>query len=143
MSIHAKRVLGPGLLAGLVINLSAFTMVPAVGNQFDVALAARGLPPLGPGAMAFIALVSLSLGVVLVWLYAAIRPRLGPGPRTAVVAAAFVWLVGTLLPNAALAVYGFLPASLVAIGTAWGLGELLVAGLVGVRLYREPQGRPA
>ena len=143
MSIHAKQVLGPGLAAGLVVILSAFTMVPVVGNDFDLALAARGLPPLGPGAMAFFALVSLSFGVILVWLYAAIRPRLGPGPRTAAIAAAFVWLVGTLLPNAALAVYGFVPASLVAIGTIWGLGELLVAGLVGARLYREPEGRPA
>lgn len=137
MSIRASRVLWPGLAAGLVINLSAFTMVPVVGGRFDEALAARGLPPLGPGAMAFFALVSLSLGVVLVWLYAAIRPRLGPGPRTAVVAAAVLWLVGYLLPNAALAVYGFLPAALTAVGTLWGLGELLVAGLLGAKLYRE------
>jgi len=28
---------------------------------------------------------------------------------------------------------------LTAIGTLWGLGELLVAGLVGARLYREPE----
>lgn len=137
MSIRAKRVLGPGLLAGLIVNLSAFTMVPAVGGRFDEALAARGLPPLSPGAMAFFAFVSLALGVILVWLYAAVRPRLGPGPRTAAVAAAFVWFVGYLLPNVALWVYGFLPAGLVAIGTLWGLGELLAAGLVGASLYRE------
>jgi hypothetical protein len=139
MSIQAKRVLGPGLAAGLVINLSAFTMVPVVGGRFDAALAARGLPPLSPGAMAFFAAVSLTLGVVLVWLYAAVRPRLGPGPTTAAISAAFVWLVGYLLPNIALAVYGFLPASLVAIGTLWGLGELLLASLIGARFYREPE----
>ena len=139
MSIHAKRVLGPGLAAGLIINLSAFTMVPVVGGRFDAALAERGLPPLSSGAMAFFAAVSFILGVVLVWLYAAVRPRLGPGPRTAAISAAFVWLVGYFLPNAALAVYGFLPASLVAIGTLWGLGELLLASLIGARLYREPE----
>jgi hypothetical protein len=139
MSIHAKRVLGPGLAAGLVINLSAFTMVPVVGGRFDAALAERGLPPLSSGAMVFFAAVSFTLGVVLVWLYAAVRPRLGPGPTTAAISAAFVWLVGYLLPNAALAVYGFLPASLVAIGTLWGLGELLLASLIGARLYREPE----
>ena len=77
--------------------------------------------------MAFFAAVSLTLGVVLVWLYAAVRPCLGPGPTTAAISAAFVWLVGYLLPNAALAVYGFSPASLVAIGTLWGPGELLLA----------------
>jgi len=139
MSIRARRVLGPGLAAGLIVNLSAITMVPAVGNQFDAALAARGLPPLAPAAMAFFALVSLSLGVLLVWLYAAVRPRLGPGPRTAAIVAALVWLVGYLLPHVAMAVYGFLPAGLTAIGTLWGLGELLAAGLVGARLYREEE----
>jgi hypothetical protein len=137
MSIRAKRVLWPGLAAGLIVNLSAITMVPAVGSRFDEALAARGLPPLAPGAMAFFSLVSLALGVVLVWLYAAVRPRLGPGPRTAATVAALVWLVGYLLPNVALTVYGFLPAGLTAIGTLWGLGELLVAGLAGAWLYRE------
>jgi hypothetical protein len=104
MSIRAKRVLGPGLAAGLVINLSAFTMVPVVGGRFDAALAARGLPPLSSGAMAFFAVVSLTMGVVLVWLYTAGRPRLGPGPTTAAISAAFVWLIGYLLPNLALAV---------------------------------------
>jgi hypothetical protein len=35
----------------------------------------------------------------------------GPGPRTAVIAAALVWLIGYLLPDVALSVYGFVPAA--------------------------------
>ena len=49
------------------------------------------------------------------------------------------WKFDRTLPNAALAVYGFLPASLVAIGTLWGLGELLLASPIGARLYRETE----
>ena len=34
------------------------------------------------------------MGLLLVWLYAAIRPRFGPGPRTATYAALVVWVCG-------------------------------------------------
>jgi len=35
--------------------------------------------------------------VLLVWLYAAIRPRFGPGPATAAKAGVAAWFVGSLL----------------------------------------------
>ena len=34
-------------------------------------------------------------------------------------------------------VYGFMPLKLTVIGTIWGLGELLLAGIVGAKLYKE------
>jgi hypothetical protein len=137
MAINLKRVLGGGLVAGVVIIASAVLMVPAVGDQMDKALEARNLPPMGGGAMAFFALVSLSNGVVLVWLYAAVRPRLGPGPKTAAIVSLLVWFLAYFLANAANVAYGFMPVRLTVIGTAWGLVELLVGGMVGARLYTE------
>jgi hypothetical protein len=137
MAINVKRVLTGGLLAGVIIVASAVLMVPAVGDQMDKALEARNLPAMGRGAMAFFVLVSLSLGVVLVWLYAAVRPRFGPGPRTAALVSLLVWFLAYFLANAANVAYGFMPVRLTVIGTAWGLVELLVAGLVGARLYAE------
>jgi len=41
------------------------------------------------------------------------------------------------LSNASLIVYGFMPVRLTVIGTIWGLGELLLAGIVGSKLYKE------
>lgn len=38
-------------------------------------------------------------GIVAVWLYAVIRPRYGPGPKTALLAGFTVWLVGWLIPT--------------------------------------------
>lgn len=137
MPFNHRRLLVAGLSAGLVICLSALSMVPVVGTQMDEALQSHGAPPLGPGAIAFFLGVSLVLGVTLVWIYAAIQPRFGPGARTAVIAAVVLWVPGTALPNASLVVYGFLPAWLSAVGTLWGLMELLVAGQVGARLYRD------
>ncbi len=137
MAIDGKRVLAGGLAAGLVINLSALLMVPAVGKQMEEALLARGVAPLGAGAAAWVILLSFVLGLLLVWLYAAVQPRLGPGLRTASVAALLVWFLAYCAPNLSNAVFGFMPLGLTLVGTAWGLVELLLAGAVGARLYRE------
>ena len=137
MAINVKSVLGSGLVAGLIINASAIAMVPMVGNQMDEALAARNLPPMGGGAMAFFGMVSLMLGFALVWLYAAVRPRLGPGPRTAAIVSLIVWFLAYFLANVSNVVYGFMPVHLTVVGTVWGLVELVVAGEVGARLYTE------
>ena len=124
-------------MAGVVIIASAFFMVPVVGGQMDQALAARGLPPLSPMAMGFFTLSSLAHGLFLGWFYAAIRPRFGPGPRTAALTGLAVWVIAYGLPNLANVAYGFMPLKLTVIGTAWGLVELLTASLIGARLYRE------
>jgi hypothetical protein len=130
-------VLTSGLVAGLVINASAIFMVPVVGHQMDEALKARNLPPMGGGAMAYFGVMSLLLGAVLLWLYAAIRPRFGPGPKTAALVSILVWLLAYFFANASNVVFGFMPTQLTVIGTIWGLVELVVAGEVGARLYTE------
>jgi hypothetical protein len=137
MAINAKGVLSGGLVAGLVINISAVLMVPVVGNRMEEALEARGLPPMGGGAMAFFGVMSLVLGALLVWLYAAVRPRLGPGPKTAAIVSILVWFLAYFFANGSNVVFGFMPIHLTVVGTIWGLVELVVAGEVGARLYRE------
>jgi hypothetical protein len=139
MAINVKSVVSSGLVAGLVINLSALPMVPVVGRQMEAALRDRNVPPMGGGAMAYFGAMSLLLGVLLVWLYAAVRPRLGPGPRTAAVVSVLVWFLTYFWANVSMVAFGFMPITLTVIGTAWGLVELLVAGEVGARLYREQE----
>ena len=71
-------------------------------------------------------------------LYAAIRPRYGAGPKTAVCAGLAVWVAGVLLPNAAfMGAAGLFPASLTMMTTAAGIVELVVAALAGAALYKE------
>jgi hypothetical protein len=137
MKINMKRVLIGGLVAGLIIIASAVVMVPVVGKEMELALAACNLPPMGTGAMAYFGIVSLVLGIVLVWLYAAILPRMGHGIKTALIASAVVWFLAYFLANVSMVAYGFMPTKLTAIGTIWGLVELLVGGVVGTRLYKD------
>lgn len=137
MPINVRRVLTGGLAAGRIISLSALAMVPMVGEQMDAALRERGVPPLSTGAMVYFIGQSFAFGVLLVWLYAAVQPRLAPGPRTAALVAALVWFVGYCSANVSNVMYGFMPVSLTVVGTLWGFVELVVAGEIGAYMYRD------
>jgi hypothetical protein len=137
MTINLRRVLAGGLAAGLTISVSALAMVPVVGEQMDAALRARGVPPLSTGAMVYFIVQSFIFGVLVVWLYAAVQPRLAPGPKTAAHVAALVWFVGYCSANVSNVMYGFMPVSLTVVGTFWNLVELVVAGEIGAYFYRD------
>jgi hypothetical protein len=84
-------------------------------------------------------LYDLAKGLVGVWLYAAIRPRFGAGPRTGAIAAVVTWAL--VLP---IALLGFLPATFIghrfaAIWSIEGLVVMLIAIVAGAYLYREEE----
>jgi hypothetical protein len=137
MSINTRSVISSGLVSGLLINLSAISMVPVVGNEMDMVLAGRGLPPLSHVAMFYFCVISFISGVSLVWLYALVKDQIGAGIKTAITVSLVFWFMTYFLSNVSLVVYGFMPVRLTVIGTAWGLGELLLAGIVGSKLYKE------
>jgi hypothetical protein len=137
MNINVKSVITSGLLAGLVISISAITMVPVVGNEMDLVFASRGLPPLSFLAMVYFSMISFINGIFLVLLYALLKVQLGSGIKTAVIIASFFWFLTYFLSKVSLVAYGFMPVKLTVIGTLWGLGELLLGSIVGSRLYKE------
>jgi hypothetical protein len=77
------------------------------------------------------------LGIAIVWTYAAVRPRFGPGPRTAVIVGVLAWFMTLVWSGGAQVAMGIMPLHLTLLGLAWGLGELVVASLAGAKLYRE------
>lgn len=137
MFVNVKSLVTSGLVSGLIINLFAITMVPVVGDQMDLVLASRGLPGLSNMAMLYFSMISFINGGFLVLLYAVLKDLLGSGIRTAVIISLVFWFFTYLLSNASLVAYGFMPVKLTVKGTIWGLGELLLAGIVGSRLYKE------
>lgn len=136
-SINFKSALTSGLIAGIIINISAISMVPAVGNEMNDVLATRGLPPLSNMSMVFFSFVSIILGIFLVFLYSLLKLHIRSKIKTAIISALIIWFIAYFLSNISLVVYGFMPVKLVVIGTIWGLGELLLAGIVGSKLYKE------
>ncbi|MDH3619313.1 MAG: hypothetical protein OER91_00360 [Gammaproteobacteria bacterium] len=138
-NINITRVLLGGLLAGLVICFGEYILGWLIlGGQWAEVMAEVGAGELGGGQIASFAVIALLYGIALIWIYAAIRPRFGPGPKTAVVAGLTMWVVAYLLVSAYVSVIGMYPVGLLIAGTVWGLFELPIAAIVGAWFYQEP-----
>ena len=77
-------------------------------------------------------------GIWIVWLYAAIRPRYGPGPKTAAVAGLAGWLAVAVI-EVELSSLHLLPISLGGLAVPLGvsLPVMIVAAMVGAWQYKE------
>lgn len=137
-SIDMKRVLLGGLVAGLVLNVVDYVLYGVLlAGDFEAALQALGRGPITSSAIGWFILLDFLYGIVLVYLYAAIRPRFGPGPGTAVRAGLILWVAAVLLHSLAEAQIGLFPQRLYVIGTLVGLVVLPLAAMAGAWLYRE------
>jgi hypothetical protein len=139
--INMSRVVIGGLVAGLLINVSEYVLnVIVLDAQWHETMASLNRPMAeSVGAIVAFNIVGFLIGIFTVWLYAAIRPRYGAGPNTALCAGAAVWFIGYVLALSAPAITGILPMRLIGISLVWGLVEILIAAVVGARLYREEE----
>jgi hypothetical protein len=136
--IDVRRVILGGLLAGLVINIGETILnVLVLAQAMEETLRARNLPALGPSSIGGFVFFAFVLGIVTVWLYAAIRPRFGPGPKTAIIAGLLVWYFAYFYRTSAMILMGFYPAKVATVGIIWGLVEIVLASAAGAWLYAE------
>jgi hypothetical protein len=137
-SINMGRVVVGGLVAGLLINVSEFVLNAVVlAEDMNAAMAALNRPPIDNGMIVWFVLLAFGIGIMAVWVYAAVRPRFGPGVQTAICASLVVWGLAYLYPNVTTIVLGLFPIRLMIIATVWGLVEVLVAGVAGAWIYTE------
>ena len=136
-NINWSKVLIGGIAAGIV--LLAFDMLGMAVLGFDMeAWAQRHNLVTEPNMAVWIVSVLL-LGIMLVWLYAAIRPRFGPGVKTAAIAAAFMWLFFAVVYGGHTAMGLYTSAEYMKFA-AWGALQMLAAAYVGAWLYKEGVG---
>ena len=134
--INWARVVPCGILAGLVwIVLSSITTA-FVASDFVAAVSGARLSAPTDDSIVILFIVNLVMGIWAMWLYAAIRPRYGPGPKTAVVAGFSWWVIGSLI-DATWACFGFVVPRAVLASMAGSLPAIIIAAVVGARLYRE------
>ncbi|MGP8244822.1 MAG: hypothetical protein ACLQVN_09925 [Bryobacteraceae bacterium] len=139
MRINWTRVILGGLLAGLIVNVCEF-LVNGLILRSEWAAALKALnksPDIGIGATAAFWLWGFLIGIYALWLYATIRPRFGPGPKTAVITGIAVWVPASLLAMIAPAALHLFRYRLTAIGVVLGLVEIVVGTVAGAWLYRE------
>ena len=140
-SINWGRVVGGGLLAGLVMNIGEAALHGGLLGEDGVQLYKTfGISP-EPQAWQVAALVGMTfvMGIAAVWLYAAIRPRYGAGPKTAICAGLAVWMLAHLWSSVYLAAgfTGLITPKLAWLPAAWGLIESPLGTLAGAWLYKE------
>jgi hypothetical protein len=139
------RVILGGLLAGVVINLFEFVTNGVVLNSAWARLMqALGRPPLPVSSILLFNVWGFLLGIGSVWLYAAIRPRYGVGPATAIRAGVSAWFMSVFLANVVNYAFGVIPVGLMVITSLVELVEIPLATVVGAWLYKEePAQTPA
>jgi hypothetical protein len=140
--INMARVAIGGLAAGLVINIGEFLLNGVfLSADMNAAMARLQLPPVSGGAVGIFMVLGFLLGIAIVWLYAAMRPRFGAGSTTALYAGGMAWALAYVYPSIGMAVMGLFPSRLIVIGLVWGAVELSAAALAGGWLYREEPSR--
>ena len=135
--ISTKHVLLGGLAAGLISNVSGIVLAHFFLAEEVRALLQRLNVQFGLGSALLHIGMRFAVGLGVVWLYAGLRPRFGPGPRTAALAGLVMWLFTYAFSFLGIAPYGLYPVSTLVIAAVWGLTELQFAALAGAYLYRE------
>lgn len=133
--INWRRVILGGALAAVVTNVIEGLLTVVMREQFEAAMKNMKAP--AGGVMAAHLLWSLVIAVATIWLYAAIRPRYGPGPATALRAGFAVWLFVHATFSLAAGSMELLPKNILLMSLAWSLPQTLVATLAGAWAYRE------
>jgi hypothetical protein len=135
--INWRSVLTCGSVAGLAWSLMTLPILILFGGEIIDAVP-RPLVTVGRLGSFTLNVVS---GIWALWLYAAIRPRYGAGPKTAAIAGFSWWLISTI------AVWQWKEIGLLRFN---GLVGLIVASLpiliavtmFGARLYQQPDPTP-
>ena len=137
--INMARVILAGLAAGVVMNViegvTNGVVLAAKWQAESDALNLRLMQHANASTIGWIT-VDFLLGILLVWVYAAARPRFGPGPSTAMKVSVVVWLISHL-PLASYAFGGYHSPGLIGTVAFAGLVAMVVGGAVGAMVYRE------
>ena len=136
--INLGRVILGGLVAGLVMNIGEYVLnEPILGAQWVAAMESLNRQPVGGNAIALFVVATFILGVTTIWIYAAIRPRMGAGPSTAICAGLLVWFLVSLYPAAFYVAMDLFPQNLLLMAVVWAFFEIPIAAVAGAWFYQE------
>lgn len=143
VNMNRQKVLIGGLAAGVVLNIIDYISngviladrMRADANAFKPGFGDQ-MAAMSGGQIASYVFFDFIVGLLLVWTYAAIRPRFGPGAKTAMYVALLFFVFGMILT------FGYKETGMMSSGLWWTysliwLVNLLLASIVGGRVYSE------
>jgi hypothetical protein len=138
--INTGRVVAGGLVAGLVFNVGDSILNGFVlAEDFGQTVTKLGLDPARLQTLAGVLpwiVIDFLFGLLTVWVYAAIRPRFGPGPKTAVLAGLVPYVAATLL-FCGFTSMGIFPVALFVRVTLFAIPHFLIGSIAGAWMYAE------
>lgn len=143
VNINRRKLVLGGLAAGVVLNIIDFLAnaviladrLRADANAFKPGLGDRAAA-MGAGQIAGYVFFDFIVGMLLVWTYAAIRPRFGPGARTAMYVALLFFVFGMILTFGYKELGVMSPGLWYTYSGIW-LVNLLLASIAGGAVYSE------
>ena len=135
---NVGRVFLGGLLAGLILNIFEYVLNGVVfRSQWDADMKLLGRQ-MRPEAIPFFVVSTFVAGIGVVWLYAAARPRLGPGAKTAALTGIAYWFFAYAIPDANSVAANVAPGRLTVTILLILLVGVLIASICGAWVYKEP-----
>ncbi len=137
--INWSRVLLGGIVAGVVWGTLYAPVHPLVEVHDSLGRPVLPITPFRGATLLMGVLVVINgfvQGITILWLYAAIGPRFGPGPKTAAIAGFAVWFLVSWVHITWAAFTGVRPTAILS-PLAANLPLVLLAGTAGAWLYRE------
>jgi len=129
-------VLVSGLAAGLVVNVGEFVLNGLLlRGEWEAAMRSLGRPPLGGASIVSLNLMVFALGIITMWMYAAIRPSFGTDREAAIRAGLACWLLAYVLGFGWSFAMGVFPATLYFPTLVWSVVEVLLGTLAGAWLH--------
>src|SRR5437870_11241285 len=136
--INFGRALLGGIVAGLILNIGEWLLNGVIlHDQMQEFFKRCGFAQPGTNFLVVAVAITFVLGIVIVLGYAAIRPRFGAGPKTAIIAALFAWFGIYLYSGVINGLLFGIPMNTMLLVLAWGLVEYIIGALVGAWLYKE------
>jgi hypothetical protein len=137
--INYTRVIVGGLVAGIVINLFEGILNGVIlEKQWMEVLTGLGRSAtFSVKQIAAFNVWGFALGILTVGLYAAMRPRFGSGPRTAICAGLTAWALAYAMGDAGPVFLHIFPVGMTATTLAVEVVEMIAAGLAGAAVYKE------
>jgi hypothetical protein len=136
--INYGRLILAGIVAAVILDILDYVANGILlGSAWAASLNTIHVAPLSVNGIIAFNVGGVVTAFLTIWLYVAIRPRFGPGPKTALIAAAVVWLLGWPLGMIAPLAMHVVPRGLAINSSLLGIPEMAIAILAGAALYKE------
>lgn len=139
--MNIQRIVIGGVVAGIICFMGDGVvhgvLLQSLWNEIAATLHLTNTEAQRQSSMIWFLLYDVVKGLAAVLVYALIRPRFGPGPRTALIAGLVTWALCIPVPLAGLLPMHFFGRKFALLWSIYGAFPVLFGTIAGAALYKE------